>query len=141
MKEIGCTHSLLQVHWFFKKINLFFINSSWLCWIFVAVCGLSLVSESGGYSLVMICRLLMVASLAVEHSLQNVWVQQLQLSGLVASQHVASQFLNQGLNPLPCIDRWILNHWMPREVMHIRFLILNTAVYVINSQYCISITI
>ena len=45
-----------------------------LCWIFVAVCGLSLVSESGGYSLVMICRLLMVASLAVEHSLQNVWV-------------------------------------------------------------------
>ena len=25
-------------------------------------------------------------------------------------------FLDQGLNPVSCIDRWILNHWTTREV-------------------------
>ena len=34
---------------FFKKINLF--TYFWLCWVFVAACGLSLVVASGGYSL------------------------------------------------------------------------------------------
>ena len=46
----------------------FFFFSYWLGWVFVAVLRLSLVVESEGYSLVMMCRLLIViASLAAEH--------------------------------------------------------------------------
>ena len=42
----------------------------WLHWVFVAGCGLSLVSQSGGYSLVMVPGLpVAAASLAVEHRL------------------------------------------------------------------------
>ena len=51
------------------RSNIFFL-SFWLCWVFVATCGLSLVVASGGYSLVSVCRLLTaVASLAAEHRL------------------------------------------------------------------------
>ena len=42
----------------------------WLCWIFVAACGLSLVVVSGGLLFVVMCRLLIaVASLVSEHGL------------------------------------------------------------------------
>ena len=42
----------------------------WLCWVFVAVCGLSLVAVSRGYSLVALWGLLIeVASLVAEHGL------------------------------------------------------------------------
>ena len=42
----------------------------WLCWVFTAAHGLSLVSESGGYSLIVVHGLLiMVASLVAEHRL------------------------------------------------------------------------
>ena len=30
-----------------------FILKLWLCWVFVVVCGISLVAASGGYSLVL----------------------------------------------------------------------------------------
>ena len=36
--------------------------------------------------------------------------------GLIALWHVESLFPNQGLNPHPCIARWILNYWTTREV-------------------------
>ena len=40
----------------------------WLCWVFVAVSGLSLVAASEGYSLVVVRGLLIaVASLVAEH--------------------------------------------------------------------------
>ena len=40
----------------------------WLCWVFVAICGLSLVTASGGYSRVALHTLLIaVASLFTEH--------------------------------------------------------------------------
>ena len=38
----------------------------WLCWVFVALCGLSLVAVSGGYSLLWF---LIVDSLVAEHRL------------------------------------------------------------------------
>ena len=42
----------------------------WLCWVFVAVRGLSLVVASGGYSFIAVCGLLIaVASLVAEHRL------------------------------------------------------------------------
>ena len=47
-----------------------FIYLYWLCWVFVAACKLFLVSESRGYSLVVVHRLLIVvSSLVVEHGL------------------------------------------------------------------------
>ena len=50
-----------------EKISIFLLFYLlfifWLCWVFVAVQGLSLVAESGGSSLFAVCRLLvMVAS-------------------------------------------------------------------------------
>ena len=45
----------------------------WLCWVFVSVCGLSLVVTSRGYSLIVVHGLLIVvASLVVEHRVQCV---------------------------------------------------------------------
>ena len=40
----------------------------WLCWVFVAACGFSLVVGSWGYSLVAIHGLIAVASLVVEEA-------------------------------------------------------------------------
>ena len=55
---------MLSALFFFNLINF------WLCWAFVAVCGLSLVAASGGYSLVVVGRILVaVASLVLEHRL------------------------------------------------------------------------
>ena len=41
----------------------------WLLWVFVGVRGLSQVLGSGGYSRVMVCRLIAVASLVEEQGL------------------------------------------------------------------------
>ena len=44
----------------------------WLCWVFIAACGLSLVEVSRGCSLVAMSRLLpLVASLVAEHRLSS----------------------------------------------------------------------
>ena len=44
----GCVHTCSLMHFFFKYIYLFIYF--WLCWVFVAARGLSLVVASGGYS-------------------------------------------------------------------------------------------
>ena len=36
---------------FLKNIYFIIIINLWLCWVFIATCGLSLVAASGGYSL------------------------------------------------------------------------------------------
>ena len=41
----------------------------WLHWVFIAACGLSLVVESGGYSLVAVYGLLIGVASVVEHRL------------------------------------------------------------------------
>ena len=54
---------------FLKKKNYYF----WLCWAFLAVLRLSLVTASRGCSLVAVCRLLIaVAPLVMEHGLSGV---------------------------------------------------------------------
>ena len=59
---------LLPRIFFFFESNLFLYF--WLHWVFVASCRLSLVTASGGCSLVAVLRLLMVvASLVEEHGL------------------------------------------------------------------------
>ena len=51
----------------FLFVNYYFIYFC-LCWVFIAAQTFSLVGESGGYSLVMMCGLLiLVASLVAEH--------------------------------------------------------------------------
>ena len=40
----------ITICFFFFLINLFYFIQFWLCWVFVAVCGLSLVAASGGSS-------------------------------------------------------------------------------------------
>ena len=53
----------------FFLINLFILCIYfWLCWVFVAACGLSLVAASGGLLFVVVHRLLtVVASFVAEH--------------------------------------------------------------------------
>ena len=58
----------------FKKDFLIYLFL-WLCWLFVAVHGLSLVSQSWGYSLVAVHRPhVALVSLVVEHGLWGAWV-------------------------------------------------------------------
>ena len=47
-KYLSFNSTLKKMHSFFKKFILFIYF--WLCWVFVAVHGLSLVEVSGGYS-------------------------------------------------------------------------------------------
>ena len=42
------------------------------CWVFIALFRLPLVVESGGYSLVALCRLITAASLVAEHRSEGV---------------------------------------------------------------------
>ena len=86
----------------------------WLCWVFLAACGLTLDEMNGGYSLVVVLRLfIMVASLAMECrralSAQVLVVVAcwLQSSGSVAVVHglrcstACGIFMDRGLNPCP----------------------------------------
>ena len=56
-------------YYFLFKIYYIIIIIIWLCWLFVAVHGLSLVAVSGGYSVAAHGLLIAVASLVVEHRL------------------------------------------------------------------------
>ena len=57
----------MVIHNFFKFIYFIYL---WLCWVFVAMHGLSLVAASRGYSLLRLHGLLLaVASLVAEHGL------------------------------------------------------------------------
>ena len=62
--------AVCPIFFFNKFIYLFYLFCFWLRWIFVAVPGLSLVAVSGGYSFIVVHRLLIVvASLVAEHRL------------------------------------------------------------------------
>ena len=64
------SNCLLHIHT--QHFSFFFFFNFWLCWVFVAVHGLSLVAESRGYSLVAVHRLLIaVTSVAAEHRLYS----------------------------------------------------------------------
>jgi len=64
-----------------------------LCWVFIAACRLSLVAESGSYSLGAVLRLLTaVAPLVVEHRLQGHELQKLWCIGLAARRQGESSW-------------------------------------------------
>ena len=98
---------------------LFFIFYLWLHWVFIAACGFSLVAESSGYSslqctgfsLWWLLLLRSVGSRACGHL--YLWV-----TGSVAARHVGSSWTRDQTH-VPCIGRWILNHWITRELPHL----------------------
>ena len=84
--------------------------------LFLAVLGLhccriSLVAERGGYSLVAVLRLLISVASLREHGLEE---HGLSSCGR-ATGHVGSWNRNQ--THVPCIGRWIINHWTIREAL------------------------
>ena len=107
----------------------------WLCWVLVAVRGLSLVAASGGYSsLRYACFslrwLLLLWSTGSRHTgfhscstwAQQLWLagsraqaQELWRTGLVAPRHVGSCRIRARTH-VPCVGRWIPNHCATREV-------------------------
>ena len=81
----------------------------WLCWVSIAVCGLSLVAESGGYSLAGVHGFLIeVASLLGSMALST-WASVIVAQGLISCdspalepcslQKACRTFLDQGLSP------------------------------------------
>ena len=63
--QVGCKVAFIFLEdIFFLKFNLIFKNKIWLCLVFVAACGLFLVAVSGvgGYSVAVVCRLLIVVA-------------------------------------------------------------------------------
>ena len=109
---------------FVKNSFYLFVYCLWLCWVFVAVCGLSPDALSGAYSLVTMCQLLTKAACLVGsksssvHGLQQLQLegsraqaQQLWSTGLVASWHVESSWTRDRTN-VPCIGRQTLNQWI-----------------------------
>ena len=64
---MACFAEYLPQNFFFNLFILFIYF--WLCWVFVAACGLSLGAVSGGYSVDVCGLLIAVASLLAEHGL------------------------------------------------------------------------
>ena len=110
-----CTGADCYLHVLKLRIIIFFLYFYvWLCWVFIAARGLSLVAGSGGHSLVVgLGLLLVVASLIEEHSLSSWW-----FSDLVAPRHAESSWIRDQTH-VSCIGKQILLHWTTREVPHL----------------------
>ena len=123
------------MNFLFFFLNLFILFTYfWLCWVFVAARGLSLVAVSGGYSSLQCAGfslrwLLSLRSTGSRHAgfsscgmwAQQLWLtgsraqaQQLWRSGLVAPRHVGSSRTRDRTH-VPCLGRRILNHCATRE--------------------------
>ena len=132
-------HPLPYVPYYFYKFIYLYIYF-WLYQVFVAVCRLSLVAASRGYSLLWCTDfslqwLLLLWSMGSRRmgfsscgmQAQQLWltgsraqVQQLWCMGLVAPRHVGSSQTRDQTH-VPCIGRQILNHCATREVPPILF--------------------
>ena len=123
---VGFSLQRLLSFFFFKQLLVFFFKNYLFIYLFLAVlhfcccAGFSLVAVGRGYSLVAVCRLLVVVTSFVEYGLYSVWAsvvggmwtQELQFLGSRAtgsavvarelSRSVAcGLFLEQGSNPCP----------------------------------------
>ena len=102
----SCFNSWLPLH------NLFIYSS--LQRVFVAACGLSLVAASGGYSLLVVRGLLIVAASllwSMGSRAQELWH-----TGLVILWHVGSSHTRDQTRA-PCFGRWISIHCATRKVL------------------------
>ena len=103
----------------------------WLHWVVVAVWTSSSCGQWGLFFTVVCGLLTAVASLIAGHGLYGTWAQQLQLvgsrawvkqlwpMGLAACSMWDSSSQTKDGTHVPCIGRWILNHWTTREVPEI----------------------
>ena len=97
----------------------------WLCWIFIAVCGLSLALASRGYSslwcvgfsLWWLLLLQSMGSVCRGFSSCCTRASVVVVPRLSCSAHVGSS-QTRGWPCVPCIGRQILNHWATRETLH-----------------------
>ena len=87
--------------------------------------GFSLVVVNGGYSLAVMCRLLIAVASLVGSMGSGVWsvqAQQLWPESLAALRHVGSS-QTKDQTCVPCIGRQILNHWtrdVPTYIFNIK---------------------
>jgi len=88
--------------WFFKFCLFVYF---WPCRVWAAVCGLLLVTVSSGSSTVVLRLLTAVASPVMKHGLCSV-----PASVAVGSSQTRDQ------TRVPNTGRWILYHWVTREV-------------------------
>ena len=117
----------VPVFFFFFKVFIYFILLALR--VFVAVCGLSLVVASGGYSSLWsmgssLWWHLLAWSTGSRHasfSSCSSLDSREQAQGLNCST-ACEIFPDQGLNPVSCIAKWILNHWITREAPTSHFL-------------------
>ena len=105
-----------------KKINLFIYFR--LCWVFIALCRLSLGSASRRYSLSLCASfslmwLLFCLSTGSRHSgfiRSSAWALQLWCTGLAALRHVGSSW-TRDQTCVPCIGKQIPIYCYSREVL------------------------
>ena len=138
LQRLGCDRTTVNGFDSLQSLCLAFCN------LFLAVLGLhccavfSLVSASGGSSLVVVCGLLVtVASLVVEHWLQD---EQLQFLGSLQRLQVVTTwlscstvcgiFLDQGLNP--CLLHWQVDSLPLSHQGNAMYLFLMTYRWMIN---------
>ena len=101
-----CLAFLKHIYQSHLIFNLFFLefwkkNFFWLCWVFIALHGLSLVAASRGYSLVEMCGLLFaVASLVAEQRLETMRASVVVAHGL-SFPTACGIFLGQGSYSCP----------------------------------------
>ena len=95
----------------------------WLCWVFVAARGLSLVAASGGYSSLRCVRF----SLRWLHLLRNTGsraqAQKLWHTDLVAPRHVGSS-RTRDRTRVPCIGKWILFFFFKEPFLFLFYLFI-----------------
>ena len=117
------TYKVYHLNHIFK---IYFIYTYfWLCWIFVAARGLSLVAASEGYSslqcvgfsLPWLLLLRSTSSRRAGFSSCGTQAQMLWHTGLVAPQRVGSSQTRDRTH-VPCIGRRILNHCATREALN-----------------------
>ena len=63
----------------------------------------------------------------------STWAQQLWQAGSVALQHVGSSWTRDQTH-VPCIDRWILNHWTTKNVPEMLFWIESSRKGLLRTQ-------
>ena len=101
----------------FKYICIYF----WLHWLFGCYSWASSSCGKWGPPLLLVCQLLTaVPFLVAEHLPWAPGLQYLRHTGLVALRPVGSS-PTRNQTSVPCIGRWILNHWTTREVPHLLF--------------------
>ena len=82
-------------------IGFFFLFYFWLLWVFIAACGLSLVEGSRGYSLVVMCGLLIDVAFVIAEPQARGCVGSVVVAHGFSCPEAYGIFLDQRLNPCP----------------------------------------